>query len=143
MPRPPARPYASSAKRDARRDGVADGATPGTRFGERLRALRVAASMTQADLAERAHLDVSYVSQLERGLRDPSLSSIEAVTGALGVSLAQFFDGSSGEALDVTDVQARAIAQELSALDDEARRDVIEILRRFRAALERSALRRS
>jgi len=143
MPRPPARPYASSAKRGSQRDGVADGATPGTRFGERLRALRVAASMTQADLAERAHLDVSYVSQLERGLRDPSLSSIEAVTGALGVSLAQFFDGSSGEALDVTDAQARAIARELSALDDEARRDVIEILRRFRAALERSALRRS
>ncbi|MFO0604543.1 MAG: helix-turn-helix transcriptional regulator [Polyangiales bacterium] len=146
MPRVSARPYAPGAKGPTPRGGVAEGARPGARFarfGERLRALRTAASLTQAELAERADLDVSYVSQLERGLRDPSLSSIEAVAGALGLSVAQFFDDAAAAAGAARDAQARAIAQELSSLDEESRRDFVEILRRFRAALERAASRRS
>lgn len=142
MPRVPARPYTPGAKGRPSPEGVADGARPGARFarfGERLRALRAAASLTQAELAERADLDVSYISQLERGLRDPSLSSIEAVVGALGLSVAQFFDDTFAAAGATRDAQARAIAQELSSLDEESRQDVVEILRRFRAAVERTA----
>ncbi len=108
-------------------------------FGERLRARRAAAALTQAALAERAGLDVSYVSQMERGLRDPSLSSIEALAGALGLSLAEFFEDDSDEAgVNL----ARSLAAELAPMDAATRRDAVEILRRFRASVERAAPRR-
>jgi len=110
------------------------------RFGALLRTRRVAASLTQADLAERAQLDVSYISQLERGLRDPSLSSMESLAGALGLSMSQFFDEAMG---DAASAQARVIAQELSSLDDDALRDAVEVLRRFRAAVERAKVSRA
>jgi transcriptional regulator with XRE-family HTH domain len=135
-PRAPARPYVANPR--SPEPGVADGAKPGSRlarFGALLRARRVAASLTQADLAERAQLDVSYISQLERGLRDPSLSSMESLAGALGLSMSQFFDEAMG---DEASAQTRVIAQELSSLDDDDFRDAVEILRRFRAAVERA-----
>lgn len=137
-PRSTTRPYrtATGARASV---GVADRASHAPHlagFGARLRMHRVAAVLTQAELAERAALDVSYVSQMERGLRDPSLSSIEALAHALGMSLPEFFgDG----ALDPVASQARALAQELSALDEAARRDAVEILRRFHGAVARAS----
>lgn len=135
-PRTPARPYVANPR--SPEAGVADGARPGSRlarFGALLRERRVAASLTQAELAERAQLDVSYISQLERGLRDPSLSSMESLAGALGLSMSQFFDEATD---DAASAHARAITQELLTLDDAAQRDAIEIVRRFRAAVERA-----
>lgn len=108
-------------------------------FGERLHALRVTAGLTQVQIAERAGLDVSYVSQLERGLRDPSLSSIEALAGALGLSLSEFFDDAVD---DSTSRLARSLAAELAPLDALTRRDAVETLRRIRSAIERAAPRR-
>ena len=89
------------------------------RFGERA-ALLKPPSLTQAELAERADLDVSYVSQLERGLRDPSLSSIEAVAGASAVGGAVLRRRSPVAAGAACDAQARAIAQGFRPLDEES-----------------------
>lgn len=108
-------------------------------FGERLRALRLSADLTQAALAERSGLDVSYVSQMERGLRDPSLSSIEALASGLGLSLSEFFDDSDDNA---TTNLARSLAAELAPLDALTRRDAVDIVRRLRGAVERAAPRR-
>ncbi len=108
-------------------------------FGERLRALRLSADLTQAALAERSGLDVSYVSQMERGLRDPSLSSIEALASGLGLSLSEFFDDAEDNA---TTHLARSLAAELSPLDALTRRDAVDIVRRIRGAVERATPRR-
>ena len=53
------------------------------RFGRALRARREAARMTQIDLAEEAGLSEGYISQLERGLRAPSLEAIAELAHAL------------------------------------------------------------
>lgn len=74
-PRPRARPSSSGSAQEI--------------FGRRVRAMREARGWTQAELAEFAGLDVSYVSQVERGLRDPSLSSITALAKGLGVGLGE------------------------------------------------------
>lgn len=44
-------------------------------FGEQLRSVRKAASMTQEELAFRAGLDRTYISLLERGLKSPTLTT--------------------------------------------------------------------
>lgn len=43
--------------------------------------------MRQVELAERAGISVSYLSLLEQGKRDPSFSTVEKVSQALGVPL--------------------------------------------------------
>lgn len=56
-------------------------------FGERVRDLRGALRLSQEQLAEAASVDVTYVSAIERGLRNPGLNILARLAGALRVSL--------------------------------------------------------
>ena len=57
-------------------------------LGSLLRAHRLAAGLSLRDLAERTQVSNAYLSQLERGLHEPSLSVLRALAPALGVPLA-------------------------------------------------------
>ena len=61
-------------------------------MGAKIRKLREAAGMTQADLAKRARLTRVYVTRLEGGRQDPSLSTINALAGALGVRVTELLE---------------------------------------------------
>lgn len=50
-----------------------------------MRQLRLAGDLTQERLAEAAELHTTYVSQLERGLRNVSLQAIFRIAAGLGV----------------------------------------------------------
>lgn len=54
-------------------------------FGAVLRQLRVKKGLSQEDLALEADLDRTFVSMLERGLRQPTLSSLFALAQALRI----------------------------------------------------------
>jgi transcriptional regulator with XRE-family HTH domain len=56
-------------------------------LGAYIRAQRVAAGLSLRDLAERTDISNAYLSQVERGLHEPSLTVLRAVGLALGVSL--------------------------------------------------------
>jgi transcriptional regulator with XRE-family HTH domain len=56
-------------------------------LGALLRAQRTAADLTLRDLSERTKVSNAYLSQLERGLHEPSLSVLRAIASALGVPL--------------------------------------------------------
>jgi transcriptional regulator with XRE-family HTH domain len=57
-------------------------------FARSLRVRREQAGLTQEALADRSGLDRTYVSQLERGLKSPTLNTIESVANTLGVAAA-------------------------------------------------------
>ena len=57
-------------------------------LGARIRRLRKAKGMCQADLARKALLSRVFVTRLEAGQQDPSLSTINALAKALNVSVA-------------------------------------------------------
>jgi transcriptional regulator with XRE-family HTH domain len=61
-------------------------------LGVRVRSLRMAAGVTQEKLAEKAGISLKHLGELERGRSNPTLSSLEALAAALGVSLAEFFN---------------------------------------------------
>lgn len=61
--------------------------------GERIRAIRTTLTMTQRDLAERAHMSVSTLVRAERGGRGLTLPQAVAVAQALGVSLQYLVTG--------------------------------------------------
>ncbi|AGH51399.1 hypothetical protein G432_18405 [Sphingomonas sp. MM-1] len=60
-------------------------------FGEAVRAKRIAAELTQEELADRSGLDRSYIGGVERGERNPTLNVIERIALGLGVGLADLF----------------------------------------------------
>lgn len=62
-----------------------------TAFGMKLRKVRLAAGISQEELASRANLDRTYVSGCERGKRNPSLKTIDKLAKALNVNLMELF----------------------------------------------------
>ena len=62
-------------------------------FGARVRALREARDWSQEELAEQAGLHRTYISSVERGVRNPTITVIYKIAQALGVSLAGMMDG--------------------------------------------------
>ncbi|MBI4672926.1 MAG: helix-turn-helix transcriptional regulator [Chloroflexi bacterium] len=62
-----------------------------SRFGARIRALRLERGWSQEELAERADLDRTYISGIERGLRNVALRNIEQLANAFGISLEELF----------------------------------------------------
>jgi len=66
-------------------------------FGKLLKENRVKVGITQADLAERAKIEQTYMSRLESGKTNPSLSTIEKLCAGLGMTINEFFGGHSEE----------------------------------------------
>lgn len=55
-----------------------------TKIGEVLRAKREKLGISQEGLAERAGVDRTYISILERGLKSPTVETLERICDALG-----------------------------------------------------------
>lgn len=66
-------------------------------IGEKIKNLRTILGLTQEELAERAELTKGFISQLERGLTSPSVSSLEDVLEALGTNISDFFKEEKNE----------------------------------------------
>ncbi|MCC4248058.1 MULTISPECIES: helix-turn-helix domain-containing protein [Microbacterium] len=66
-----------------------------TGVGERIRELRTARGMSARTLAKTLGISPSAVSQIERGVLQPSVSRLIAITDALGVPLVAAFDPAS------------------------------------------------
>jgi transcriptional regulator with XRE-family HTH domain len=61
------------------------------RFGDGVRARREELGMTQEDLAEKAAIHRTYLSDIERGTRNPSLINIERLAIALALPISGLF----------------------------------------------------
>ncbi|WP_299346510.1 cupin domain-containing protein [uncultured Maritalea sp.] len=61
-------------------------------LGEKIRACRKQEKLTMQVLANRAGLSVGFISQVERNLTVPSLSSLTAIAGVLGHPMSHFVD---------------------------------------------------
>lgn len=61
-------------------------------LGTLIRAQRAAAGLSLRDLAERTSISNAYLSQIERGLHEPSLTVLRAVADALGLPLASLLE---------------------------------------------------
>ena len=61
-------------------------------FGARVREMRVAAGLSQEDLAERASLHRTYIGSVERGERNLAIGNCYALADALNVPLREMLD---------------------------------------------------
>lgn len=60
-------------------------------IGRKIKALRIAKGLTQEELADRAELSKGFISQIERNLTSPSISTLMDVLQCLGTDLKEFF----------------------------------------------------
>ena len=63
------------------------------RFGENVRNAREERAWTQEKLADRADVDQTFISGIERGARNPTVITISKLAKALGVSAAELCGG--------------------------------------------------
>jgi transcriptional regulator with XRE-family HTH domain len=66
-------------------------AAPEFDLGGRLRWLRRSQKLTLRELAERASVTESFLSQVERGVASPSVASLQRIAHGLGLSIAELF----------------------------------------------------
>ena len=64
-------------------------------LGSRLRELRTERDETLAQTAERAGISPQYLSEVERGRKEPSSEMIAALAGALGITVADLMAGAA------------------------------------------------
>jgi len=67
-------------------------------FGNNVRRLRESKGWSQEDLAEKADLHRTYVSGIERGVRNPTLTIVFKLADALGVAPAVLLERRGGKA---------------------------------------------
>lgn len=70
-------------------------------IGDRIRALRTARSMTATQLAKEAELSVGMISQVERGITDPSLETVRRIARVLDTPLFNLFQDDEPERVAV------------------------------------------
>lgn len=61
--------------------------------GQRIKAARKKAGMTQADLAKKLGISYVNISQLEKDQRNPKLETLQRIAAALGISIYELIDG--------------------------------------------------
>jgi len=66
-------------------------------LGRKLRETREDQGRRLVDVAERAGISPQYLSEIERGRKEPSSEMISAVAGALGVDLSRLIGGISAD----------------------------------------------
>jgi transcriptional regulator with XRE-family HTH domain len=65
------------------------------RLGHNVRLLRTREGWSQEDYADRAGIHRTYVSDIERGARNPTITVVEKLAVALGVTAGELLAGSS------------------------------------------------
>ena len=80
-------------------DGGGQAGVAGVHVGARLRAARLAARKSMAEVAEDSGLTKGFVSKLERDLANVSVASLIRLCAALGISVGSLFQPSRGEVI--------------------------------------------
>jgi transcriptional regulator with XRE-family HTH domain len=65
-------------------------------LGRNVRHRRTLKSLTQEKLAEKADLDPTYISDIERGMRNPGIKNVVRLAKALGITTSRLTEGVDG-----------------------------------------------
>lgn len=98
-------------------------------FGRRIKTLREARGLTQADLATLLDRSVDAVSMIERGKNWPSSATIEAIATALQVPLCDLFDDLTGAGQETASDQIAVARQLLKQLNERDLEIAVSLLR--------------
>ncbi|MCW2719659.1 cupin domain-containing protein [Pseudonocardia sp.] len=87
-------------------------------LGGRMRELRRRNNITLREVADAAGVSESFVSQVERGVANPSMASLRRMAEALGESVASLFVGAEMPGMVVRAGDRKRLAHPAGSLDD-------------------------
>ena len=105
-------------------------------IGARVRGLRQALKLTQAEVAERIGIDPSFYGQIERGTNVPSLRTLFAIAGVLRVEPADLLP-KSGDRPGADPLMTKSLGALLSRLKPKKRRLLLSVVRDLADEFER------
>src|SRR5882672_6971492 len=79
-------------------------------LGDRIRAGRLSRGLSLRALAAEVGVSASMISQIENGKSQPSVSTLYAITSALGMSIQAVFDAAQRETVDGAAVPATVLS---------------------------------
>jgi transcriptional regulator with XRE-family HTH domain len=90
--------WAAEALASGDGEGAIGGPLDGPQLGARLRALRTAAGLTQAELARRTGIHRPNIARVEAGRHTPSIETLARLAAAIGVPTGRVLDPAPGDA---------------------------------------------
>jgi len=91
--------------------------------GSVIRELRKQRKLSQEQLALRADLTTSYIGMLERGLKSPTVDTLEKLSSALEVNIAELFHSSEKSK---NDSQLKKLSERVEHFSDPTKSKFIE-----------------
>lgn len=99
-------------------------------LGQRIRKYRKERKLTQEELSNKCKLHPTYIGQIERGEKNPSVESVYKICQALDIEITTLFEHLADFATDAdeptTAMQAYYLIQRLSQKDQERMLRIIE-----------------
>ena len=94
-------------------------------FGKRVRDLRNSKSLSQEKLAELSGLHSTYIGQIERGEKSPTIESIYKISSGLDIPLSDFFKN-----IEMSEEKyADKIYNEVLSLTNDKQKKIYEIIK--------------
>lgn len=115
---------------------MSDSSSPSSAFGDFIKSQRKLAELSQRELAKLADLSDAYLSQLERGLHEPSVRVLNGLSDALNVPadrLLRFLGRDPDGNVDTAITTEKAILLD-DDLTDVQKQSLLDIYRSFIAA---------
>lgn len=88
------------------------------KLGKRVAFFRVKAGLSQEKLAEQSDLSTQFIGQIERGIKNPTVKTMQKICGALNITLSEFFDESDLDE-DIDIATRRLVSQIVSRSEQE------------------------
>ena len=102
------------------------------KIGENIKRIRIVKNLSQKEVVTAANIDTAQYSRIESSKRDPSVSTLEKIANALGVSLSELF--ASTEELKEINSHDKTIMEKVSlmeSLSEEERKTIYTMLDAF------------
>lgn len=94
------------------------------KFGENLRRHRKLAELTQEELGARSEISAKYLSEVENGIRNPSLDVVHRIALALNIDITELLSFA-----DTVDCKCKTrINQILGKRDDKALQKILHVM---------------
>jgi transcriptional regulator with XRE-family HTH domain len=94
------------------------GMSPEQELGQRIRERRRQSRVTLRQLADKVDLTESYVSQIERGVANPSVATLRRLADGLGTDMASLFVGEEVPGMVVRAGERRRMGHPVGSLED-------------------------
>jgi len=104
-------------------------------IGDRIKRLRQEKGLSLSELAERANVAKSHLSNVERSIKNnPSLQFLEKIAAALGLPLESLLETHSPESGDGMDAEWRQLVQEAmaSGISKDQFRDFLSLMQKWK-----------